>query len=101
MYLPWQLLRPIFMTFYVYLAAEAEAHVKLVVEVLPEWAQTVHIKKGSFIKINKNIDISEINKKLQLKLKEASKWVMFLAGVYKVARLFIAMMQCWWSYFFY
>lgn len=55
------------------ISAEAEAHVKMVVEMLPEWAQTVTIKRGTFLKLDKNKDLTEITNKLAAKLKEASR----------------------------
>ena len=45
----------------------------MVVEILPEWAQTVTIKRGTFLKLDKNKDLTEINNKLTQKLKEASR----------------------------
>lgn len=53
-------------------AVEAEAHVKLMNDLLPEWVSLVEVKQGKFLKIDKNRDIAAVISKLQ-KIQKESK----------------------------
>ena len=44
---------------------ETEKHLDLMRELLPDWIQTLKIKKGTFIKVDKNKDIKDILQKLE------------------------------------
>ncbi|XP_046326589.2 DNA replication factor Cdt1-like [Haliotis rufescens] len=44
---------------------EIEAHVKLLLEIAPEWLTMVQIKKGKYLKIDRNIDVQSLTGKIQ------------------------------------
>ena len=45
-------------------ADEVEAHVKMMVELTPEWLKIVKIKAGSFVKMDRNIDLQQLQDKI-------------------------------------
>ncbi|XP_023933156.1 DNA replication factor Cdt1-like isoform X1 [Lingula anatina] len=53
-------------------AADVETHLKLLTEVLPGWLTVITVKKGKFIKIDKNQDVNSLVDKLQNIIKEKS-----------------------------
>ncbi|XP_067652796.1 DNA replication factor Cdt1-like [Haliotis asinina] len=46
-------------------AGEVEAHIKLLLEIAPEWLTMVQIKKGKYLKIDRNIDVQSLTSKIQ------------------------------------
>ncbi|KAK3603934.1 hypothetical protein CHS0354_042946 [Potamilus streckersoni] len=48
---------------------DVEAHVKLIVEILPEWMTMVEIKRGKFLKIDKNLDLQTVVDKVENMIK--------------------------------
>lgn len=51
--------------------ASVEEHVKLMVEVLPKWLQILTVKRGNFMKMDKNLELSAIINKLDHLIKES------------------------------
>ncbi|KAK3086546.1 hypothetical protein FSP39_020036 [Pinctada imbricata] len=45
-------------------ADDVEAHVKMMVEISPEWLKIVKIKAGSFVKMDRNIDLQQLADKV-------------------------------------
>ena len=52
---------------------EAEAHLKLMGEVLPDWLTVVTVKKGRFLKLDKNRDLAAITDRLNKLIKDSSR----------------------------
>ena len=52
--------------------ADAEAHLLLIVEVLPDWAQLVAIKRGRFLKVDKNSDLTAVINRLNKLVRDSS-----------------------------
>lgn len=50
---------------------EAEKHVRLMVELLPDWITLVKIKAGEFLKIDKNKDLAYVINKVNKILKDS------------------------------
>ncbi|XP_041376378.1 DNA replication factor Cdt1-like [Gigantopelta aegis] len=49
---------------------EVEKHIKLLLEICPEWISVVEIKRGKYVKLDKNKDIQVLNTKIQSLIKE-------------------------------
>jgi len=50
---------------------EAENHLKLIAEVVPEWMNIVHLKIGSFVKINRDLDLMSVHDKIHKLIKSS------------------------------
>lgn len=50
---------------YVIFSGDVESHVNMMIEILPQWLKQVEIKKGKYIKMDRNIElqtlIAEVN----------------------------------------
>ena len=55
-----------------FLLAESEKHVQLLIELLPEWLKVVEIKRGKFLKLDKMQQLNDIQEKLRKKYKDAN-----------------------------
>ena len=44
--------------------ANAEGHVKLMIEVVPEWLKVIEIKKGKYLKMDRNMDLQKLMDKV-------------------------------------
>ncbi|XP_061166434.1 DNA replication factor Cdt1-like [Saccostrea echinata] len=45
-------------------AADVETHVKLLIELVPEWLTVVEIKKGKYVKMDRNIELGSLQSKV-------------------------------------
>ncbi|XP_062587109.1 DNA replication factor Cdt1-like [Saccostrea cucullata] len=45
-------------------AADVESHVKLLIELVPEWLTVVEIKKGKYVKMDRNIELGSLQSKV-------------------------------------
>ena len=45
-------------------SGDVEAHINLTLELVPEWISSVQIKKGKYLKIDRNIDLKDITDKI-------------------------------------
>lgn len=43
---------------------DVETHVKLLIEVVPEWLTVVEIKKGKYVKMDRNIELGTLQDKV-------------------------------------
>lgn len=43
---------------------DVETHVKLLIEVVPEWLTVVEIKKGKYVKMDRNIELGTLQEKV-------------------------------------
>ena len=50
--------------FYLTIAGDIEAHINLTIELVPEWISSIQIKKGKYLKIDKNMDLTVITDKI-------------------------------------
>ena len=51
-----------YLTFYI--SGDIEAHINLTLELVPEWISTVQIKKGKYLKIDRNMDLKDVADKI-------------------------------------
>ena len=49
---------------------EVEDHIKLLLEICPEWISIVEIKRGKYVKLDRNKDIQVLNTKIQNLIQE-------------------------------
>ena len=47
-----------------YISGDIEAHINLTLELVPEWISTVQIKKGKYLKIDRNMDLKDVADKI-------------------------------------
>lgn len=59
--------------FCVCFVGDVEPHINLCMEVVPEWLSSVQIKKGRYLKIDRNIDLQQLTDKVNNLVKSA-KW---------------------------
>ncbi|XP_070574141.1 DNA replication factor Cdt1-like [Ptychodera flava] len=50
--------------------ADVEDHIKLMSELLPEWLSIIHIRKTTYLKIDKNVDMNTVAAKINRMVKE-------------------------------
>lgn len=61
------------MIHYVYfISGDVEPHINLCMEVVPEWLSSVQIKKGKYLKIDRNIDLQQLTDKVNNLVKKTS-----------------------------
>lgn len=48
----------------VFFLDDVETHVKLLIEVVPEWLTVVEIKKGKYVKMDRNIELGTLQEKV-------------------------------------
>lgn len=48
----------------VFFLDDVETHVKLLIEVVPEWLTVVEIKKGKYVKMDRNIELGTLQDKV-------------------------------------
>lgn len=46
-------------------AVEAERHLRLLAETVPEWVTLVRISRGEYVKVDRNLDVNMIASKVQ------------------------------------
>ena len=49
---------------YLTIAGDIEAHINLTIELVPEWISSIQVKKGKYLKIDKNMDLTVITDKI-------------------------------------
>ena len=47
-----------------FITGDVQAHINLTIELVPEWISSIQIKKGKYLKIDKNMDLQVITDKI-------------------------------------
>jgi hypothetical protein len=50
--------------FFFIFSGDIEPHINMCIEVAPEWISSIQIKKGKYLKIEKNIDLQQLTEKV-------------------------------------
>ena len=56
---------------YFYGSDDAEAHIRLLLEIAPTWISTITVRKGTYLKIDRNHDLASVMDTINKSLKDS------------------------------